>query len=254
MSVYTLAVTYRHYLTWRKVLTSALANNVGNPILFLFAFGFGMGQFIDVMGGVRYLDFIVAGMVAQAAMFAASFEGALMSFIRYRREQVWDAVLATPVTLGELLQAEVLWAACKAMVSGVSVMLVGGLIGGIPSLTGALVAVPVVFIGAAMFAACGLAASAAARGVEFFSVFLTFFMTPMFVFSGVFFDIGRFPEWLQWVAWGLPMTHMLAVIRPLMVGTELGLGPAMLHIGVMVAVGGAAFGFAYGRVKRKMFD
>ena len=254
MSVYTLAVTYRHYLTWRKVLLSALANNVGNPILFLFAFGFGMGQFVDVMGGVRYLDFVVAGMVAQAAMFAASFEGALMSFIRYRREQVWDAVLATPVTLAELLQAEVLWAACKAMVSGVSVMLVGALIGGVPSLAGAVVALPVVFLGAAMFAACGLAASAAARNVEFFSVFLTFWMTPMFVFSGVFFDIARFPEWLQVLAWGLPMTHMLAVVRPLMVGTGVSAGAVALHIGVMVAVTLIAYLFAYGRVKRKMFD
>lgn len=254
MSIYTLAVTHRHYMTWRKHLGGALANNVGSPLLFLFGLSFGMGAFIDVMDGVPYLWFVVPGMIAQSAMFAASFEGALMSYIRFQRERIWDAVLATPVTLFELLSAEVLWASLKAMTSAVTVVIVGALIGGIPSLGGALVALVVVWIGTAMFAACGLVATSLARDQGFFSVFLTFWMTPMFVFSGVFFDIGRFPSVLQWFAWALPMTHLLAIVRPLTLGLAMEPGMVVLHMGVIVGVGIAAFAIAYVRIKAKVYD
>ncbi|HET6467001.1 MAG TPA: ABC transporter permease, partial [Geminicoccaceae bacterium] len=217
----TLAVWRRHALVWRRMMWSSLANHVANPVLMLFAFGFGLGAVIDTMEGVSYLAFVVPGMMAYSAMFSASFEATVSAFTRFHQQRSWDAVLATPVTLLELLLGEVLWAATKAMISAVAVLAVGWLWGGIPSPLGALASLPVLLLAGLVFAACGIAATSFAKSYEFFSYFFTFWVTPMFVFSGVFFEVDRFPGYVQVISWVLPMTHLIEVIRPLTVGAEL---------------------------------
>jgi len=215
---YTIAVILRQYIVWRKLIWSSVAMNIANPILFLFAFGFGLGRFIDTIGGVSYLVFVVPGMVAYSAMFASSFETSIGSFSRYYMLRTWDATLATPVTLSELLAGEALWASLKAMLSAVSVLVIGWLWGGIPEITGALIALPIIFVASICFACCGLLATSLARDYEFFSYFFTFWITPMFIFSGVFFEIDVFPVPVQVIAWALPMTHLVAMVRPLTAG------------------------------------
>ena len=96
--------------------------------------------------------------------------------------------------------------------------------------------------------------TAHARGYEFFSYFFTFWITPMFVFSGVFFDIERFPQAVQALAWVLPMTHLIAVIRPPMVDQALGTGAASLHVGYVLLLTAAGFWLAYRRLRQRMFD
>ena len=251
---HTFAVTWRQYVVLRKLIWPSLATNVANPLLFLFAFGFGLGRFIEVMDGVSYLAFVIPGMIAYSAMFAASFETTIGSFSRYYMQRNWDAVLATPVTLRELLFGEVLWAAMKAMLAALCVLVVGLLWGGIPSPAGALATLPIVFVASVGFACHGLAATSLACGYEFFSYFFTFWITPMFVFSGVFFDIDRFPFVVQIVSWLLPMTHLIALTRPLTVGLPLDWGWAALHMGYIIGLTIAAFALAYWRIRRRMFD
>jgi lipooligosaccharide transport system permease protein len=253
-SVYVIAVARRQYIVWRKLIWSAMVSNVANPIIFLFAFGFGLGRFIDSMQGVAYLDFVVPGMIAYSAMFAASFETTIGSFSRYFMLHNWDAVLATPVSLRELLMGEVLWASAKAMISALSVLIVGWLWGGIPSLGGVLAALPIVFVASICFACVGLAATAYAKGYDFFSYFFTFWVTPMFVFCGVFFEISRFPEVIQGLAWFLPMTHLIAVIRPLAIGLPVDPVVAALNIAYMVAMAVVAFMLAHRKMHRRLYD
>ncbi len=204
---------------WRKIIWPSLTTNVANPLLFLFAFGFGLGAVIDNMGGLDYLAYVVPGMMAYSAMFAASFETTIGSYARFNMLKTWDAVLATPVSLLELLLGEALWAACKALFSAVCVLVVGAFCGaGSARSPGALLSLPLIFLASFCFAACGLAATAHAKSWEFFSYFFTFWVTPMFVFSGVFFGVDRFPGYVQPISWVLPMTHVIEVVRPLTAG------------------------------------
>ncbi|MHA1563884.1 MAG: ABC transporter permease [Alphaproteobacteria bacterium] len=253
-ATYTAAVTWRQYLVWRKLIWSSLATNIANPILFLFAFGFGLGRFIESIDGMTYLAFVVPGMIAYSAMFSASFETTIGSFSRYFMHRTWDATLATPVTLAELLLGEVIWAAVKSLLSAISVLIVGWIWGGIPSIGGALLALPIVFLASIGFACYGLLATSMARGYEFFSYFFTFWVTPMFVFSGVFFSIERFPVAVQALSWALPMTHLIAIIRPLSAGIPLDLGWTLLHLGYTVALTAGAFFLAYRNIRKRMFD
>jgi lipooligosaccharide transport system permease protein len=254
IATHSLAVCRRQYLVWRKLIWASLTTNVANPLLFLFAFGFGLGAVIDDMGGLRYLAFVVPGMMAYSAMFAASFETTIGSYARFNMLKTWDAVLATPVSLMELLLGEAFWAAAKALFSAVCVLAVGALWGGVGSLPGALASLPLIFLAGLAFAACGLAATAHAKTWEFFSYFFTFWVTPMFVFSGVFFGVDRFPDYVQPIAWVLPMTHVIEVVRPLVAGQDLPLWPALGHIAYVTALATAAFTLAYRRLRVRLFD
>lgn len=251
---YTHAVWLRNYLTWKRLFWSSLASNVANPLLFLFAFGFGLGRVIENIDGIPYLAFVMPGIMAYSTMFSASFEATISAFARFNIQKTWDAMLATPLVLAELLMGELLWSATKAMLAGCSVLIVGWFAGGILDPVGALLAIPVLFLASLGFAAYGLVATAYARGWEMFSYFFTFWVTPMFVFSGTFFDIDRFPLVIEWLVWLLPMTHLLAVVRPLTTGAEIGLLSLVLHIGYQLALTVLAFVIAHRELSRRMFD
>lgn len=253
-SVYVLAVYDRQYRVFRKLLGSSLVSNVANPILFLFAFGFGMGSFIDTMSGMSYLTFVVAGMIGYSAAFAASFETSIGAFTRYFLQKNWDAILSTPVTLAELMMGEILWASVKALFSAICVLIVGWLWGGVPTSFEPLLTLPIVFLGSICFACAGLVATAYAKGYEFFAYFFTFWVTPMFVFCGVFFDIDRFPEFIQYFAWLFPMTHLVAAIRPLTAGTEVDVATILLHIIYIVVFSAAAFWIAHRKLHQRLYD
>jgi lipooligosaccharide transport system permease protein len=248
------AVWRRQYLVWRKLIWSSLATNVCNPLLFLFAFAIGLGALIAEQEGIAYLAFVVPGMMAYTTMFVASFETTVSAFARYSLQRTWDATLATSITLEELLLGEALWAASKAMFSAFCVLLVGGLWGGIPSWSGAIVALPILFGAALGFAAQGLLCTAFARGFDHFSYFFTFWTTPMFVFSGVFFSLDRVPDSLASAAWLLPMPHLLALVRPLTTGTGLEPLPAAGHGLVLLLYFVVPFVAATARIRRRMFD
>lgn len=251
---YTGAVALRNLLTWRQQMWPSLVSNVGNPLLFLFAFGFGLGAFVGEMDGVDYLTFIVPGMMAYSAMFAASFETTIGAFARFSLQRSWDATLATPVCLVELLAGELIWAATKAVFAGLCVLLVGALWGGVPSLVGGLLALPVLALASLGFAAFGLCGTAHAKSWEFFSYFFTFWVTPMFIFSGTFFAVDRFPPAIETLAWLLPMTHLVAVIRPLAIGEPLALVPLAVHLVYPALLAITAFWLAHYRLSRRLFD
>jgi lipooligosaccharide transport system permease protein len=250
---YSRAVWRRNATVWRKLIGPSLTTNVLDPLIFLFAFGYGLGAVIDRIGGLSYLSFVVPGMMCYAAMFAASFEATISVYARFGFQKTWDAILATPVTLTELMMGEMSWAASKGLFASACVIVVGWIWGGIGSSWGALAAVPVVALGAVCFACTGLVVTSHAKYWDIFSYFFTFWVTPMFMFSGTFFEVTRFPWFVQAFAWILPMTHLIAVVRPLTAGLPLDWLPAAGHIAYMAALALVAFLYARRRFGARLF-
>jgi len=250
---YSQAVWRRNALVWRRLIGPSLTTNVLDPLIFLFAFGYGLGAVIDRVGGMSYLHFVVPGMMAYAAMFAASFESTISTYARVSLQRTWDAILATPVTLTELMLGEMAWAATKGVFASICVIAVGAIWGGIGSVWGVLFALPVLALGAVCFACCGLVVTAHAKTWDVFAYFFTFWVTPMFMFSGTFFEVARFPWFVQAIAWVLPMTHLIAVVRPLTAG--IGLAPlvAVGHLAYVAALAAAAFALARYRFGVRLF-
>lgn len=252
------ALWFRHFLTWKSMFYSSVTSNVFNPLLFLFSFGFGMGAIIEnieINGqDVPYLVFIIPGMMAYSGMFSASFETSISAFARYYMQSYWDQVLATPARLYHLIWGEIFWATSKAMFSVVCVLMVGYAFGGIEADFSILWALPIMFLGCLCFSACGMVATSFAKSFEVFSYFFTFWVTPMFIFSGVFFPIDRFPEYVQWFSYALPMTHLIDMVRAICANYDMSLFVYFYKMLYVAFVTGLAYVIAYRNMKRRIFD
>jgi lipooligosaccharide transport system permease protein len=156
-------------------------------------------------------------MVAQALLFQGFFEAAYGSFIRMYYQRIFQAIAVTPITLSEVLWAELFWDASKATFAASAVLAIGVGMGDFNPL-GAAAALPVCFLGALLFAALGLWVSARSRTIEDISYPQYLFVFPMFLFCGVFFPLSSLPPVLQWAARMLPLTAVVSLVRTLTLG------------------------------------
>src|SRR5579884_3409821 len=148
-------VWLRHFDVYRKSLTYGVVTTFVEPLLYLFSFGFGLGSMIGTVKllgtELTYRQFIFAGIVAQALLFQGFFEAAYGSFIRMYYQRIFQAIAVTPITLSEVLWAELLWDASKATFSASAVLLIGVVLGDF-RLYGAVLALPLCFVSAFLFA------------------------------------------------------------------------------------------------------
>jgi lipooligosaccharide transport system permease protein len=241
LSLRAFAVWRRNFLVWRKLAIPSLLGNLADPMIYLFGLGYGLGGLLPQVGGVSYIAFLAAGTVCASTMNAASFEALYSAFSRMHVQRTWEAIMNAPVTLEDVMAGELLWAASKATLSGVAILVVIAVLGMIASPL-ALWAVPVIFLTGLAFAALGLIVTAQAPSYDFFMYYFTLFITPMVLLSGVFFPTDQLPPLVQAVAAWLPLTHAVALVRPLLSGEiPAGIGG---HLAALLAVAVAAFGVA----------
>src|SRR5437588_7750639 len=89
---YSQAVWMRNATVWRRLAGPSLTTNVLDPLIFLFAFGYGLGAVMGEVSGIDYLSFVVPGMMCYAAMFAASFESTISTYARFSMQHTWEAI------------------------------------------------------------------------------------------------------------------------------------------------------------------
>ena len=221
----------RNFLVWKKLAGASILGNIADPMIALVAFGYGLGSLLPQVEGVPYIQFLAAGTVCMSTMNAATFEALYSAFSRMHVQRTWDGIMNAPVNLEDVLLGELVWAATKSFMSGVAIMSVVWLLGLAVDARSILILPVVVLIGLA-FAGIGLAINALARGYDFFQYYFTLVITPMAFMSGVFFPLAQLPAWLQVCAQGLPLTHAIALARPLLLGQT----PAtpLLHIAVLL--------------------
>ncbi len=221
----------RHLLVWKKVAATSIIGHIADPMIYLLGLGYGLGSLLPEMGGTSYLVFLAAGTVCYSTMNSASFEALYSGFARMHDQRTWEAIMNTPVTLDDIVLAEVLWAASKAMLSGVAVLVVIYLLGLSHSVL-TLWLIPLSLLVGLSFASLGLIMTALAPAYDFFMYYFTLVITPMMLLSGVFFPASQLPPFWQGVSSALPLTHAVELARPLMVGA---LPPgALLHIAALL--------------------
>jgi lipooligosaccharide transport system permease protein len=241
----------RNFLVWRKLTIPSILGNLADPLLYMVGFGYGLGALVPEMQGMSYIAFIAAGTVCSSTMNSASFESMYSGFSRMHVQRTWDAILNAPIDLDDVVVAEVTWSASKATLSGVAVLLVATVLG----LTGswlALAIVPLALLLGIVFASLGLIMTALSPSYDFFMYYFTLVVTPMMLLSGVFFPIEQLPPALQALSSVLPLTHGVAIARPLMQGDI----PAdvLLHLAVLVAYGFAGFLLALALTRRRLLQ
>lgn len=239
----------RNFLVWRKLAVASVIGNIAEPLITLIAFGYGLGSLLQQIDGIPYIEFLASGSISMSVMMAASFEALYSAFSRMHVQKTWESLLNTPLTLDDIVLAEMLWAASKAMISGLAILFVLFLLG-IGLHPTALLVPPMLFLVGVTFASLALIVNAIARGYDFFTYYFTLILTPMIFLSGVYYPARQLPEWLQIVTGVLPLGAAVQLVRPLLLG-QLPERPVQ-HLLVLIAYCIAGFYLATLLTRRRL--
>jgi lipooligosaccharide transport system permease protein len=215
---YALAVWRRNAVMYRKTWKWNILPNFFEPVLYLFSIGIGVGAYISAMGGTSYIAFLAPGLVCVAAMNGASFEVTYNIYVRLVFEKTYDAMLTTPIDSDDVLVGEMLWAVTRASIYGGCFYLVL-LLSGLAPLSSSLWVLLVIPITGLLFAGIGIVFSLRIPNIDMFSFYFTLFLTPLFLFSDVFFPLKeRLPAAWLWLAEVLPLLHPVRLARAAFTG------------------------------------
>jgi len=217
-------VSYRAMRVWQRNLDTFLRLWTTEswppfiePVMYIVAMGFGLGAYVTQIEGLSFLQFIAPAFVATAAMFVASFECTFGSFVRMEYQKTFDAIISTPLNIEEVIAGEILWGATRAVFAAIGVLVIIAFFGLIRS-PWALAALPVALLEGLMFASLAMLFTAIAPAIDAFNYYITLGITPMFLFSGVFFPLNQLPQPVQALAWLSPLTHAVSLQRALALG------------------------------------
>lgn len=192
------------------------------PLLYVASFGIGFRLLIpevSYQGQVMpYLNFMAPAILATNIMYTAFFENAFSSFVRMYYQKTYDAIMATPLSIEEVVAGEIVWGATKSLMAAAVMMGALSLFGLIQYPSG-LAILPVAFLGGLGFGATAMIFTGVVKHIDMFNLPIFLVITPMYLFSGTFFPLENLPVWGQKVAWCLPLTHLVTLTRGLSLGT-----------------------------------
>ena len=232
---------------WRGSTFSATVE----PTIYLLAFGFGFGSIVSQIGGYRYVEFVGTGTVATAVLFSSVFPSMFGTYVKYKFQRTYDAILAAPVDTEELVTGEALWIATRAGVYGCAPMLVAIGFGLDPSW--GMLSVPFVnFVAGFGWAAFGISIAAFISSIDNFSYVTSGVVTPLFLVAGTFFPLDGLPEWAQVAAQANPLYHCVELVRHAVFGWEGWTDAA--HLGALLVFGLGMWRLAIFGMTRKLVD
>ncbi len=242
------ALAYRR--TWWGTVTTAFLN----PVFFLLSLGVLLGRLVDrgeaSLGGLSYLEFVAPGLLAATAMQLGVNEGSFPVMAGLRWVRTYHAVVATPVSVGQLLAGLLAWAGARMLVSACVFAAVAAAAGAFLSPLALLAPLAAVVTGLA-FAAPMAALAAWVEESEALTAVFRFLILPLFLFSGTFFPVDRLPDWLEPVAWATPLLHGVFLCRDLATGGADVL-PSLAHVAFLLALAGAGALLAVRALRRKL--
>lgn len=217
MTYRALKVWQRNFDVFRRTWRSQIAWSVVDPFMWFMSLGLGLGGFVALGGDRRYIDFLAPGLMAGAALFSSGTEGAWATFARLEFQHTFDAMIVTPLSPEDVIGGEVLWAATRSIESGLALVTVM-LLFGVQFSPLTLLAFPVLLLQGILVASAAVWTSSRVANIGQLNHFATLFLSPQFMFAGVFFPLDSLPVWAQAVAWLLPLSHSVIVVRSLALG------------------------------------
>jgi len=221
-------LSFRFWRVWQRNLDvyreSWLVNFLPpllEPLFYLIAFGLGLSGLVREVHyqgrSVSYIAFITPAMISVNIMYNAFFENTYASFVRMYYQKTFDAMMATPLTLEEIITGEIVWGATKSVLATVLMLAVIAPFGLVNYPAGILI-VPLAFLGGIAFGSIGMYFTGIVKNIELFNLPVFLFITPMFLFSGTFFPLDALPPWAKKLAFFLPLTHLVNICRALSFG------------------------------------
>ncbi|MGH8940549.1 MAG: ABC transporter permease [Actinomycetes bacterium] len=213
-------VMSREVANFRTFWKATTFSSVMEPIVYLLAFGLGLSAtLVDRVDGLPYVEFVGTGMVATAVIFSSALPAMFGTFVKHRFQNTYDAILAAPVSVEELVTAEMLWIGIRAGFFGCFPLVVVMAFGLDPA-PGMLLVPLFCFVSALGFAAFGIAIAATVTKIDHFNYVTTLVVTPLFLVAGTFFPLDDLPAGLQVAAQFNPLAHLVELVRHAAFGFE----------------------------------
>jgi lipooligosaccharide transport system permease protein len=244
-------VMSREVANFRTFWKATTFSSVLEPVIYLLAFGLGLGAtIVDRVDGLEYVEFVGTGMVATAVIFSSAFPAMFGTFVKERFQRTYDAILAAPVDVEELVTAEMLWIALRAGFYGCFPLIVAMLFGLDPA-WGMLLVPFFCFITALAFAAFGIAIAASVPKIDSFNYVTTLVITPLFLVAGTFFPIDQLPEGFQVAAQFNPLYQLVELVRGAAFGFE---ATDLIRVAVLIGFAVALWRVAVSRMTKRLID
>jgi lipooligosaccharide transport system permease protein len=222
-------LVYRH--SWLVIVSGFF-----EPVFYLLGIGYGLGTLVGDVGDIPYAAFVAPGLMATTAMNGALMEATFNLFFKLRYAKTYDAILSTPLGPSDVAVGEVAWSLTRGLIYAIGFLVVMLALGLVLSPTGILAVPGALLIGLAA-AAVGMAACTYMRKWQDFDL-VAVVTTPMFLFSGTFFPITVYPDWLRVIVEVTPLYRGVHMLRSFTTGD---VGPMVLldvaYLGAMGVVG-----------------
>ncbi|HWG07976.1 MAG TPA: ABC transporter permease [Solirubrobacteraceae bacterium] len=245
------AVMSRDVVIFGRYWRATTFSSVVQPTIYLLAFGLGFGTLVKTIGNVKTIEYVATGTVATAVLFSSAFPGMFNTFVRWQFQRTYDAMLATPLDVEELITAEILWISLRAGVYGMAPLLVGFAFGLAPE-WGMLLVPEIGFLTGFGFAAFGVLVAAIAKTIDNFNYITSAVLTPMFLVAGTFFPVSALPDGVREVALLNPLYHCVQLVRDASLGhlqlADLG------HVAVLLAFALVMWRLAICQLGRRLID
>ena len=234
----TLRVLEHNALVYRRTWRGSVFVSFAAPVMFLTAMGLGLGTLVNRgtpqgLGGVSYLQFLAPGLLATATMQTAFSETAYRLLSRIRWARTYDAMLATPLNVQDVLSGEFAWLAFRLLMVSTFYFVLMFLFRTLLTPV-ALLAIPVAVLNGLAFGAPMFAFTATQQTDTGFAVIGRFVVAPLSLFAGAFFPIASLPAAAQAIAWLTPLAHGVALTRGLTLG-KISIAGAIVHLAVLLA-------------------
>lgn len=202
----------RNFLVFKNTIWISILWIFLEPVLYLYGIGYGLGYFVGEVEGVPYIRFYIPALMMVSSMFVSYFESTYGSYTKLTTQNTYHTVLLAPLTAVDIVFGEILWGATKGTFSGVAVSLVALSLGHL-TWSSLLPLWLILFLCSWVFSALGVWMSSKAKNYDWFIYSQSGLMVPMSIFCGTFFPLSQLPDFLQMVAYLVPLTHVVEASR-----------------------------------------
>jgi lipooligosaccharide transport system permease protein len=221
LSVGTFRVWQRNLDVLLRLWRSEIVAFSIEPVLAIVALGVGLGRFVELDTGEEYITFLAPGLLAVFPMFTAVFECGFGSYVRLQMQGTYHAIVATPVSVDDVVAGDMVWAMTRAALSTTWIVVVLAMFNGwLPTVASpwAVLIAPLALLPGLLFSAIAMCYVSLARAMTQFNYFFNLVVNPMFWFGGAFFPFDDLPGWAQVIGWFIPTAHVVPLYRALLAG------------------------------------
>ena len=234
------AIMERAYIAFKSSTWMIVISGFIEPVLFLLSFGYGLKDLvgdITIAGQpIGYVAFIAPALLATSAMNGAIYDSTMNVFFKLKHDRIYHGMLATSLGPMDVALGEIGWALLRGFSYAVGFMALVTPLGLIPSAWGIL-AMPAAVLIAFGFASFGMAVTSYMKSFQQLEM-VNVVLLPMFLFSGSFYPLDVFPEWLQTIIRLFPLAHAIDLVRGLTLGNiSWALAGHAMYFVVMIVVG-----------------